>query len=372
MDMTLAEQHVVKIINPLTTRLPAWFPVLDGPQHRKNVGNQIFFAVMNGEDYIGILHLQVTVPHNAHVSQLVVRQPQHFLSIAKKLLFAAEQYCTEKRYANVTVAASKSQQVEYDFYVKNGYSSFMQIIDPHSFLPIIYLQKTISLNNFSFIDLTHPLSAEVPHWGEDVGFKYNARNIRNIELPNGVKFRVQRLEMSAGIGTHMDAPSHCFEEASAIDHLPLERLITTCCVVDVSDHAHEKYAVTLADIDHFEEKYAMIPKDSFVIIRTGWDERWNEPSAYRNNKIFPYLSIEAAKQLLARNVAGIGIDTLSPDAFGSDFPVHRLMLGAGKYIVENVANAKQLDPIGNFIVALPIKIAEGTEAPMRLIGMKRI
>ncbi len=233
------------------------------------------------------------------------------------------------------------------------------------------MQKTLNLDDFIFVDLTHTLTPDVPHWGIDVGFKYNARLIQNAESAGDVKFRVQRLEMSAGIGTHMDAPSHCYEQADSISDIPLKKLISVCRVIDVSDHVNDNYSVTTDDVSSFEKKYGTIPDGAFVIIYTGWDQRWNQPEKYRNEKIFPNISIEAAKLLLSRGIVGIGIDTLSPDAFGSDFPVHQLILGAGKYIIENVANAKQLDPTDSYIFALPMKIMDGTEAPVRLIGLSR-
>jgi kynurenine formamidase len=169
----------------------------------------------------------------------------------------------------------------------------------------------------------------------------------------------------------MDAPSHCFEHMSPIDAIPLQSLISECRVIDVSDNTNEHYSVSVDDIKSFEKKHGAIPKGSFVIIYTGWSQRWQQPDKYRNEKIFPNISIDAAKLLISRDIVGLGIDTLSPDAFGSNFPVHRLILGAGKYIVENVANANLLDATGNYIFALPMKIKDGTEAPMRLIGMKR-
>lgn len=226
-------------------------------------------------------------------------------------------------------------------------------------------------NDFTFIDLTHTLSPDVPHWGVDPAFKYNSRLIESVESESDVKFRVQRLDMSSGIGTHMDAPSHCFEHMSPIDAIPLQSLISECRVIDVSDNTNEHYSVSVDDIKSFEKKHGAIPKGSFVIIYTGWSQRWQQPDKYRNEKIFPNISIDAAKLLISRDIVGLGIDTLSPDAFGSNFPVHRLILGAGKYIVENVANANLLDATGNYIFALPMKIKDGTEAPMRLIGMKR-
>jgi kynurenine formamidase len=83
---------------------------------------------------------------------------------------------------------------------------------------------------------------------------------------------------------------------------------------------------------------------------------------------FPSVHENVAKLLLERGVTGIGIDTLSADTGADGFPVHRAILGAGKYLVENVANAKELPPTGAKIAVLPMKIKDGTEAPIRLIA----
>ena len=56
---------------------------------------------------------------------------------------------------------------------------------------------------------------------------------------------------------------------------------------------------------------------------------------------FPAFSAASAELLLKRNVAGIAIDTLSPDCLDPDFTVHTLILGAGKYIIENIADCSQ-------------------------------
>lgn len=65
----------------------------------------------------------------------------------------------------------------------------------------------------------------------------------------------------------------------------------------------------------------------------------------------------------------VGIDTLSLDRPADGFPVHKLFLGNGKYIVENVANLANLPITGSCILALPIKVRGATEAPIRLIGL---
>lgn len=223
-------------------------------------------------------------------------------------------------------------------------------------------------SQFTFIDLTHSLTSDIPHWGSGCGFQHKIE-LDYSNCTSDVKFRVQSLQMAAGIGTHMDAPLHCVPDGISIADIPLQSLIAPCRVIDVSDRANERYCVSPDDISRFEKEYGMIPKNTFVIFYTGWDKWWLQPEKYRNELVFPSVSKEAAALLLTRDIVGIGIDTLSPDTGDSGFPVHQLILGAGKYIIENIHNAKQLGPIAQ-IIAFPIKIQDGTEAPVRLVGIK--
>lgn len=175
--------------------------------------------------------------------------------------------------------------------------------------------------------------------------------------------------MLAGIGTHIDAPAHCFPKGKTINDLSLETLISPCVVIDVSQEADENYCVEIGIIKNFERNYGKAWKNSFVIFYTGWSRFWTQPEKYRNNYNFPSVSREVAEYLVSENIAGIGIDTLSPDRPESGYPVHQIILGASKYIVENIASARLLPITGSHIFVMPIRISEGTEAPIRLLGM---
>ena len=122
-------------------------------------------------------------------------------------------------------------------------------------------------------------------------------------------------------------------------------------------------------IDKFENKYGKTSPHTFVIFYTGWEKHWSNPEKYRYNLSFPRIHEDTAKLLLERNIAGIGTDTLSADARGKDFSVHRAVLGAGKYLVENIAHAKDVPSTGAKIAIMPMKIKDGTEAPIRLIAL---
>lgn len=218
------------------------------------------------------------------------------------------------------------------------------------------------------VDLTHTLEESSPSWtGESCFCIKNLRDYK--DCAGEVKFRSQQIITNAGQGTHIDSPSHCFAGTQTVAQIPLSNLIVPCVVIDVSLKADENYKVSIDDIMKFEEYYGKIQSGSFVIIRTGWDKWWNTPKQYHNNHLFPSISADAAQLLVERDVVGVGIDTLSTDLPESGFPVHGIVLGAGKYIVENIANAGQLPPIGSTIVVMPLPIKDAAETPIRLIAL---
>ena len=221
---------------------------------------------------------------------------------------------------------------------------------------------------YRIIDLTHTLDENIPSWTGSCGFHQDVKLDYDLTTSD-VSFRVQQLKMHAGIGTHIDAPAHCSLGNATIEQLDLNNLIAPCVMIDVSAQAHESYTVSLNDVMAFEATHGIIEPHSFVLIRTGWDQFWNQPERYHNNYRFPSVSKEAADCLILRKAVGIGIDTLSPDRPESGYPVHAAFLGSEKYIVENAANSISLPPTRSFILALPIKTRHGTESPLRLVGL---
>ncbi len=221
---------------------------------------------------------------------------------------------------------------------------------------------------YDIVDLTHTLHPKIPTWDGSCGFEHSIDH--DYDSKAICQFRIHKLNFKkAGVGTHMDAPAHCVPGGVTIDQLPLSDLIAPCYLIDVSEFSHENYRISLKDIETYENKYGIIESGSFVMIRTGWERFWQTDDKYRNNLVYPFISTDAGELLLKRNIIGIGVDTLSPDRPEDNFPLHRLFLGAGKYIVENAANLVNLPPRGSFIMALPIKLRGGSEAPIRLIGL---
>lgn len=219
--------------------------------------------------------------------------------------------------------------------------------------------------NVTIIDLTHPLSASIPTWDNSCGFQLNI-GIENDEI-----------SINTSAGTHIDAPAHFFKEKCSIDAMPLNQLLVRACVIDVSEIADAHYAISLSDIQSYEATYGQILTNSLVIAYTGWSRYWNDTKSYRNvdangDMHFPVFSIQAIEYLVSRKIVGIGIDTFAPEPirFSNPFyPIHDVLFREGKYIIENMANCALLPPSGSYIIALPLKIQNGGEAPARVIAL---
>ncbi|MFI5335098.1 MAG: cyclase family protein [Chlamydiales bacterium] len=225
-----------------------------------------------------------------------------------------------------------------------------------------------TLRHATFVDLTHTLDDRVPTWSGGCGFQ------QEIKLDYDQGLRVLQYKMHAGVGTHIDAPTHFFENGMHVADLPLEQLITPMYHIDMSKEAGPDFLLSKEAIIAFEKRVGKIEKGSAVLLSTSWSKRWHDSRAYRNPDAsgrmhFPGFSSEAADLLVEREVAGIGIDTLSPDGTNNGFPVHEKILGTGRYILENLFQLEKVPAQGAFLIALPLKIREGTESAVRAVAV---
>lgn len=224
------------------------------------------------------------------------------------------------------------------------------------------------LNNFKLVDLTQTITTSSPSWQGTASFSFTI--IRDYHQG----YRTQQFHISSNTGTHIEASGHFQKGAKMVATIPLSHLIVSACILDVRSKVSDDYRISRDDIASFEKDHGEIPADSLFIAHTGWCTRWNEPRNYSNlddNGVmhFPGFTLEAAELLVKRRVAGVAIDTFSPDGGGNTtFDVHKLLLKNDVYIIENITNADQLPPTGAFVAALPIKIYDAVEAPLRIVG----
>lgn len=183
------------------------------------------------------------------------------------------------------------------------------------------------------------------------------------------------IQMTAGIGTHMDAPKYLFKEGKTVDEIPLSQCMAHGCVVHLGEKVGQEadYMVTEEDLIEWEEENGLIPEEAIVLIQTGWDQ-YSKDSKYchkdkKGGCHFPGISSKAAELLVDRKVKGVGIDTAGIDpGMKSKAKAHRILLQGGIVVVEGLMNLQLLPPKGSYIFFIPMKIEGAPEAPIRAIG----
>jgi kynurenine formamidase len=239
--------------------------------------------------------------------------------------------------------------------------------------------QSIDLSSSKVVDLSHAYDANTIYWPtEPTGFQLKQEHKG---LTKGGFFYYSNAFCSPEHGgTHIDAPMHFAESRWTNSDIPLDRLIRPAVVVDVAEKAAKNadYALTPQDIAAWEDKNGRIPDGAIVLLRTGWSARWPDRKSYMgddtpgkvDNLHFPSFGPEAAALLVSeRHVSLIGVDTASVDIGPShDFLVHRLIGAANVPGLENLTNLDQLPATGALVIAMPMKIAQGSGAPARVIA----
>lgn len=234
----------------------------------------------------------------------------------------------------------------------------------------------IQSGQIEVVDLSHSLDENSPYWPEgNAPSPFHARVVSTIE--HGGYF-ARDLEMPEHFGTHMDAPAHFDAKGLTVDRIPVTQFLRAVIVIDVQQQvkSNSDYRIAVDDLKNWERGNGTIPTGCVVFFRTGWSSRWPSQKDYMNQDAngvlhFPGLSVEAARYLLDRaHPACIGIDTGSIDYGPSQsFEVHHLTMSAGLYHLENLANLDRLPARGAYVVALPMKLTDGSGSPTRVLAL---
>ena len=229
----------------------------------------------------------------------------------------------------------------------------------------------INFPEYTVVDLTLPLGPETVMWpGEAAPF---AEVIETVKQDGNYARRVNLSEHS---GTHVDAPNHFVEGGQAVTDLPLQTLISPAVVIDASVdiNGNGDAVLELATVKAWEEKHGVIPAGCVVLLRTGWEDLYDQPQRYGagpEGLHFPGFGVEAASYLVQRGVVGIGIDTLGIDPGGDlDFPVHRhVTLPKQVWHIENLTNLKSLPATGALVFIGVLPLVDGSGSPARILAL---
>jgi len=120
-------------------------------------------------------------------------------------------------------------------------------------------------------------------------------------------------------------------------------------------------------IDDIEPYRNVIGRSDFLLLNTGWSKWWGKKEYYDT---FPVLSYDASRWIAEFQLKGLGVDAISVDEITSvDFSVHRVLLGGGILVIENLTNLYRVKWDVFFFSCLPILIENGDGSPIRAVAI---
>ena len=235
--------------------------------------------------------------------------------------------------------------------------------------------KPRAINIDHIVDLTHTLTSEFPFIPvKKLTYPFELIPMATLK-ENGVEANSWKIHEH--LGTHIDAPNHFIANQKSVDQIDVKDLIVPVVVIDIeAKAAHDPDAeLSMDDIVRFEKENGTIPANACVMMYSGWEKRLNDSSFVGLDaqlvKHYPGFSIEAIRFLLTqRNIAGIGVDVLSFDpGVDENYRGHKILLEAGKWGVECVANLSKIPKSGATIIVGAPKVGKATGGFSRILAV---
>jgi kynurenine formamidase len=235
------------------------------------------------------------------------------------------------------------------------------------------------------VDLTQPLSESTPVIQLPPPFA-NTPHLSREEISHyddrGPAWAWYMLTIGEHVGTHLDAPIHWVtgKDGADVASISPTNLTGPACVIDktAESEADHGYLLTVADLERWEAENGRVPDKAWVLLRTGWGSRAQDEAAFlnvgENGPETPGPDVEASRWLATeRGISGFGVETVGIDAgaaggFDPPFPLHNLLLGAGRLGLTQLANLDRLPITGTLIVVSPLKLVGGTGSPSRVFA----
>jgi kynurenine formamidase len=248
------------------------------------------------------------------------------------------------------------------------------------------LLEGLTSGTIEVIDLTAPLHQDTPilelppQFGQTEPFRLH--EISRYD-DRGPAWYWNNFTTGEHTGTHFDAPVHWVtgQDDDDVSQVPPRRLVGPAVIIDRVEQAaaDPDYLLEVEDLEAWQEEHGPFPAGGWLLYRTGWDTRSDDPEAYANadetGPHTPGMSVECARHLADEtDLLGIGVETVGTDAgaahsFDPPFPCHSFLLGAGKYGLTQLQNVGRLPPTGAIVVAAPLPIVGGSGSPSRVLAL---
>ena len=233
--------------------------------------------------------------------------------------------------------------------------------------------KELKSDKYKWVDLTHELSPETPHWfgfnplSAELLFDYKEGTPEDKMAP----MRCHQYSFASQYGTHVDAPIHFIEDGRAVHEIKPIEMICPLVVIDLSKECAENndYMLTVADIEKWEAEYGKIPEDAFVAFRSDWYKRESLDNPDENGvPHYPGWDKAAIQWLVEeRNIKAIGHEPADTDPGfvttkegAYPYPGEQYILQVDRYQIEVMRNFDEVPAVGSVIVCAFPKLKDGT------------
>lgn len=224
------------------------------------------------------------------------------------------------------------------------------------------------LSSRRLVELSHRMEARIP------SYPTHPKYFRMAWPSLGDPAEMNQLVMGDHSGTHVDATSHFVPEGPGrkhIDELELERFRGRALTMRFGPFEPSDEFVRLEDVRAWERENIAVEEGDIVLIDFQWGRRWRSvPEGFDFLERWPGLHGDAAEYLVERGVKAVGTDCISldpGDGGEGKLTSHHTLLPAEVLIFENLANLGEL-PAVSYVMALPLRIAEGTGSPVRVVA----
>jgi kynurenine formamidase len=162
------------------------------------------------------------------------------------------------------------------------------------------------------------------------------------------------------IGTHVDLPSHQIAGGATLDEIPLESFVTDAVTLDLS--GREPGAIGR---DEVEPLLGDVREGDWLFLYSDNGRNWGAEDYWTG---WSYPDAEASRAIVERGIVGIGFDGPSADPVDTEtFDLHKVWLGAGRMILENLTNLDLLPSRAQVVIA-PLKVRAANGAPARVLA----
>ena len=244
------------------------------------------------------------------------------------------------------------------------------------------LVKELKGPDYRWIDLTHELSPETPHW---FGFKpleseLLCNYVEGTPEDKLAPMRCFQVSVASQYGTHVDVPRHFWGNGRPMNEIDVKELVYPLVVIDKSKECAETpdYLLTTEAIQAWEAEHGTIPENAFVAFRSDWHKKANLDNPDENGvPHYPGWDKAAIQWLVEeRNIGAIGHEPADTDPGfvttkegAYPYPGEQYILEVDRIQIEVMRNLDQVPATGALIVVAFPKLKDGVGFPARAFAI---